>query len=87
MGAISCAASFRNSNAVQQKQRNLNDERMEQAFIKCDRKDAAVVRGALHNFVGWLTKPRDESLDGLQSAILACQRRDRAIISNLLKGH
>ncbi len=87
MGAISGAAGFRNHSAVQQKQRNPNEERMEQAVIACDRKDAAAVRAALHNFVGWLTKPQNQSLDELQSAILACRRRDRAIISNLLKGH
>jgi len=87
MGAISFATDFFQHDATQQKPRNLLDDRMEKAIITCEKKDAAVVRSALHNFVGWLTKPEPAQPDALQSAILACQRRDKTVIANLLKGH
>lgn len=87
MGAISFATDFFQNDASQQKPRNINEDRMEKAFIACEKKDAAAVRQALHNFVGWLTKPEDTNADPMEAAMLACKRRDRAVITNLLKGH
>ncbi len=87
MGSISFSSDFFSHSAPQHNPRDLNADRMEKAIVACEKKDAAIVRKALHNFAAWLTTPEDSAPDAMQSAILACQRRDRAIIWNLLKGN
>ena len=87
MGTITFSTDFFHRDAVQHRPRNLSEDRIEKAIIASQKKDAAIVRQALHNFVGWLTQPEDRAPDAMESAILACQRRDRAIIWNLLKGN
>ena len=87
MGAISVNTNFFHHDAAQQKQGSQREDHLEQAVIACERKDAAILRQALHSFVAWLRKPEDDKPDALESAILACQRRDRTVLSNLLNGH
>ena len=87
MGAISFSSNFLSHSAPQHDPRNLTADRMEKAILSCERKDAAIVRNALHNVMGWLAKHEDSAPDAMQSAILACQRRDRSIIWYLLSGN
>ena len=87
MGTVSFSTDFFHRDAVQHTPRNLGADRMEKAIIACEKKDAAIVRDALSNFVTWLSKHEDSKPDAMEDAILACQRRDRAVIWNLLKGN
>lgn len=87
MGTISFSTDLFDRDAVQHSPRNLNSDRMEKAIVACEKKDAAIVRNALHNFVTWLAKPSDRAPDAMEAAILSCKRRDREIVWNLLKGN
>lgn len=87
MGTISFPTDFFGHSAPQHKPRDVATDRMETAILSCERKDAAILRNALHNFVAWLSTPEDKATDSMESAILACRRRDQTIIRNMLSGH
>jgi hypothetical protein len=84
MGAISFSVGFFGHGAAQPNAVEAAEDKMEQAILDCERKDATAIRKTLHNLVGYFTKPEGRLDDSLESAILACKRRDAAIVRNLL---
>ena len=86
MGVISFPTNFFDNVASQHARPVVVDDKIERAILNSQRKDAVILKRALHAIGTWLSASEARPDDRMANAILACQRRDAAIVWHSIGG-